>query len=300
MMGGDITVESEIGEGSTFTVRLPAEVAGPPTTSDPGVEPTSGPTSDSGPTLLVIDDDATARELMQRFLVTDGFHIVTSSSGADGLRLAKELLPDAITLDVLMPGMDGWAVLTALKGDPELADIPVIMLTIVEEKSMAYALGASEYLTKPIDRSRLTAVLERYRRENQARSILIVEDDEATRDSLRRALEQDGWAIDEAENGQIGLARVEKSRPGVILLDLMMPEMDGFEFITELRRHEQWRSIPVAVITAKDLTAEDHRRLNGYVASIVQKSAYNREELLAEVRDLLARSVHHHATRRKA
>jgi len=300
MMGGDITVESEIGKGSTFTVRLPAEVAGPPTTSEPGVAPTSGPTSDGGPTLLVIDDDATARELMQRFLATEGFHIVTSSSGADGLRLAKELLPDAITLDVLMPGMDGWAVLTALKADAELADIPVIMLTIVEEKSMAYALGASEYLTKPIDRSRLTAVLERYRRENQARSILIVEDDADTRDSLRRALEPNGWAVDEAENGQIGLARVEKSRPGVILLDLMMPEMDGFEFITELRRHEQWRSIPVVVITAKDLTAEDHRRLNGYVASIVQKSAYNREMLLAEVRDLLARSVHHHATRQKA
>jgi CheY-like chemotaxis protein len=133
------------------------------------VEPTSGRMSDDGPTLLVIDDDATARELMQRFLATEGLHIVTSSSGADGLRLAKELLPDAITLDVLMPGMDGWAVLAALKGDPDLADIPVIMLTIVEEKSMAYALGASEYLTKPIDRSRLTAVLERYRRDAPAR-----------------------------------------------------------------------------------------------------------------------------------
>jgi CheY-like chemotaxis protein len=213
--------------------------------------------------------------------------------------LAKELLPDAITLDVLMPGMDGWAVLAALKGDPDLADIPVIMLTIVEEKSMAYALGASEYLTKPIDRSRLTAVLERYRRENQARSILIVEDDAATRDSLRRSLEPDGWAIDDAENGQIGLARVEKSRPGVILLDLMMPEMDGFEFITELRRHEEWRSIPVVVITARDLTGEDHRRLNGYVAATVQKSAYDREALLTEVRDLLATSLPHPATRRQ-
>jgi PAS domain S-box-containing protein len=300
MMGGDITVESEIGKGSTFTVRLPAEVAAPPTTSEPSVEPRSNPTSDIGPTLLVIDDDATARELMQRFLATEGFHIVTSSSGTDGLRLAKELLPDAIILDVLMPVMDGWAVLTALKSDPELADIPVIMLTIVEEKSMAYALGASEYLTKPIDRSRLAAVLDRYRRDGLDRSVLIVEDDAATRDTLRRALEPEGWSIDEAANGQIGLARVEESGPGVILLDLMMPEMDGFEFITELRRHEQWRSIPVVVITAKDLTAEEHRRLSGYVAAIVQKSAYNREELLAEVRDLLATAAHHHATRREA
>jgi CheY-like chemotaxis protein len=214
--------------------------------------------------------------------------------------LAKELRPDAITLDVLMPGMDGWAVLTTLKGDPELADIPVVMLTIVEEKSMAYVLGASEYLTKPIDRSRLIAVLERYRSENRARTILVVEDDPATRDSLRRALEPGGWAVGEAENGKIGLARVEESRPGLILLDLMMPEMDGFEFITELRRHEEWRGIPVVVITAKDLTAEDHRRLNGYVAAIVQKSASSREELLAEVRDLLAASVREPATRREA
>jgi PAS domain S-box-containing protein len=300
MMGGDITVESEIGKGSTFTIRLPAEVAGPATTPEPGAEPTSAPLLHRGPTLLVIDDEETSRELMQRFLATEGFQIVTASSGADGLRLAKELRPDAITLDVLMPGMDGWAVLSALKGDPELADIPVIMLTIVEEKSMAYALGASEYLTKPIDRSRLTAVLERYRRENQARTILIVEDDAATRDSLRRALEPAGWTVDEAENGQIGLARVAKRRPGLILLDLMMPEIDGFEFITELRRHEEWRSIPVVVITAKDLTAEDHRRLNGYVAAIVQKSAYSRDELLAEVRDLLATSVSQPATRPKA
>jgi CheY-like chemotaxis protein/nitrogen-specific signal transduction histidine kinase len=300
MMGGDITVESVIGTGSAFTIRLPAEVAGPATTSEPGAEPTPGPPPDSRPTLLVIDDDATARELMQRFLATEGFHIVTASSGADGLRLAEELRPDAITLDVLMPGMDGWAVLTALKGDPALADIPVIMLTIVGERSMAYALGASEYLTKPIDRGRLTAVLERYRRENRAQTILVVEDDPATRDFLRRALEPEGWTVDEAENGQIGLARVAKSRPGLILLDLMMPEMDGFEFITELRRHEEWRSIPVVVITARDLTADDHRRLNGYVTAIVQKSAYGREDLLAEVRDLLETSVRQPAARRKA
>jgi CheY-like chemotaxis protein len=300
MMGGDITVESGVGKGSTFTIRLPAEVAGPPTTSEPGAEPTSESPPDGGPTLLVVDDDATARELMQRFFATEGFHIATASSGAEGLRLAKELRPDAITLDVLMPGMDGWAVLAALKGDPELADIPVIMLTIVEEKSMAYALGASEYLTKPIDRPRLIAVLERHRRENQAQPILVVEDDPAVRDSLRRALEPVGWVVDEAENGQIGLARVEKRRPGLILLDLMMPEMDGFDFISELRRHEEWRSIPVVVITAKDLTAEDHRRLNGYVAAIVRKSAYSHEELLAEVRDLLATSVRQPATRRTA
>jgi PAS domain S-box-containing protein len=298
MMGGDITVESEIGRGTTFTIRLPAEIAGPATTSEPGAVPTAGPLAPDGFTLLVIDDDATARELMQRFLATEGFHVVSASSGAEGLRLAKELLPDAITLDVLMPGMDGWAVLAGLKADPALADIPVVMLTILEEKNMAYALGASEYLTKPIDRDRLVAVLERYRCEDQAQTILVVEDDPAMRETLRRVLEPGGWAVDEAENGQIGLARLEMRRPGLILLDLMMPEMDGFEFIAELRRRDEWRSIPVVVITAKDLTVEDHRRLNGYVAAIVQKSAYSREELLAEVHDLLANSVRRSATGR--
>lgn len=300
MMGGDITVESEVGKGSTFTIRLPAEVAAPATSPEAVPMPTAAPQPDGAPTLLVIDDDATARELMLRFLATEGFRIATASSGADGLRLAKELHPDAITLDVLMPGMDGWAVLSALKADPELADIPVIMLTILEEKSVAYSLGASEYLTKPIDRGRLAAVLERHRPEHRDRSILVVEDDPATRDALRRVLVPEGWAVDEAENGHVGLACVEKRRPELILLDLMMPEMDGFAFLTELRRHEKWRSIPVVVITAKDLTADDHRRLNGYVAAIVQKSAYSREELLAEVRDLLATSVHRPATHRQA
>jgi PAS domain S-box-containing protein len=298
MMGGDITIESEIGRGSTFTIRLPAEVAGPAITSEPDAEPSAGALAVGGFRLLVIDDDPTARELMQRFLAMEGFHVVTASSGAEGLRLAKELLPDAITLDVLMPGMDGWAVLAALKADPGLADIPIVMLTILEEKNMAYALGASEYLTKPIDRGRLVAVLERYRREDQAQTILVVEDDPAMRETLRRILERGGWAVDEAENGQIGLARLEKGRPGLILLDLMMPEMDGFEFIAELRRREEWRSIPVVVITAKDLTAEDHQRLNGYVAATIQKSVYSREELLAEVRDLLATSVRRPATGR--
>jgi CheY-like chemotaxis protein len=187
-----------------------------------------------------------------------------------------------------MPGMDGWAVLAALKADPQLADIPVIMLTIVDDKNMGYALGAADYLTKPVDRDRLVAILQKYRGEDPSRPVLVVEDDATTREMLRRMLEKEGWAVTEAKNGRFALECVAEQRPALILLDLMMPEMDGFQFAEALGKLEAWRSIPIVVVTAKDLTAEDRVRLNGYVEQILQKGAYGREALLAEVRELVA------------
>lgn len=215
----------------------------------------------------------------------------TVASGEDGLKFAGELHPDAITLDVMMPGMDGWAVLTKLKSDPELADIPVIMLTIVDDKNMGYALGASDYMTKPIDKNRLVSVLMKYQRDDQSCRVLVVEDSAPTREMLRRMLEKEGWTVSEAENGRVGLERVAEACPMLILLDLMMPEMDGFQFVIELRKNEEWRSIPVVVITAKDITQEDHLRLNGYVQTILEKGAYSRDDLLREVRDLVSAGV---------
>jgi CheY-like chemotaxis protein len=178
-------------------------------------------------------------------------------------------------------------VLSALKADPDLAEIPVVMLTFVQDQELGYALGAAEYLTKPVDRSRLTALLKKYRRDPAVGPILIVEDDEAARGTLRRLLEKEGWTVTEAENGRQALDRVAEAKPALILLDLMMPEMDGFEFIDALRQQEAWRSIPVAVTTAKDVTAEDRQRLTAQVEQILQKGAYSREELLAQVRKLL-------------
>jgi len=199
------------------------------------------------------------------------------------LRLAAELRPNAITLDVMMPGMDGWAVLTALKHDPALVGIPVIMLSIIDEKNMGYALGAADYLTKPVDRSRLATVIERYRVEQQHCSVLLVEDDAPTREMMRRTLQKDGLEVVEAENGLVGLERVAERMPDLILLDLMMPVMDGFHFAAELRKHPEWRKIPVVVMTAKELTAEDRLQLNGYVEKILQKGACGLDELLVEV-----------------
>jgi len=295
MMGGDIAVESELRKGTTFTIRLPAELADPKAGQAPEVQahPTAQPEGMS--TLLVIDDDPTVRDLLQRFLGKEDFRVVTASGGEEGLRLARELHPDALTLDLLMPGMDGWAVLSALKADADLANIPVIMLTIVDDKNLGYALGASDYLTKPVDRDRLLAVLRKYQRQQPSHPILVVEDDSLTRQMLRRILEKEGYAVSEAEHGRMALERVAEHRPELILLDLLMPEMDGFAFLEALRQQQAWRTIPIVVVTAKDLTEEDRLRLNGYVEKILQKGPYSREALLREVGDLVAACV-----RRKA
>lgn len=206
--------------------------------------------------------------------------------------MARSETPDVITLDVLMPGMDGWAVLTALKDDPTLAAIPVVMLTITDERKLGFSLGASEYLTKPIDRAQLSAVLARYRRPSGA-GVLIVEDDVATRVSLRRSLETEGWTVTEAENGRVGLERLASTPPALVLLDLMMPEMDGFEFLHELRSRSSGDPPPVIVMTAKDLTESDRRRLNGGVRGVVQKRSRDIDGLLADVRRRVAEHARH-------
>ncbi len=165
------------------------------------------------------------------------------------------------------------------------------MLTIVDDKNLGYALGASDYLTKPIDRDRLAAVLQKYRCSRLPCPVLVVEDDAATRALLRQTLEHEGWTVSEADNGRVALEKMAANRPDLILLDLMMPEMDGFECIEALRKHADWRSIPIVVVTAKDLTEQDRLRLNGYVEQILQKGTYSREALLAEVRHLVATHV---------
>ncbi|HAG85747.1 MAG TPA: hypothetical protein DCL61_32565 [Cyanobacteria bacterium UBA12227] len=289
MMGGEVRVESKVGKGSTFIIQLPVRVMAPKTQVTPMLPLKSNLIPVGAKTVLVIDDDPTVHDLMQRFLSKEGFRVESALTGEEGLALAKELQPDAITLDVMMPSMDGWAVLSGLKSDPELADIPVIMMTIVDNKTMGYALGASDYLTKPIDRSRLSAILKKYRCDRPPCPILLVEDDAPTREMMRRMLEKEGWTVIEAENGQLALEQMAQNQPRLILLDLMMPQMDGFTFVHELQNHESWRFIPVVVLTAKEITPQDRQRLNGYVENILQKGAYQREELLGQVHKLVSR-----------
>ncbi|MGI8741786.1 MAG: response regulator [Bryobacteraceae bacterium] len=289
MMGGDITLATEQDKGSTFTLTLPTTVTvdrKAPAETAP-VKQTAGGVAG---TVLVIDDDPTVHELLSRTLAKYGFQMESALTGADGLRLARKLHPQAITLDVMMPGTDGWTVLSSLKSDPELADIPVIMLTIVDNKNFGYSLGAADYLTKPIDRERLTSILLRYRG-TAANTALVVEDDAASREVLRRLLEKEGWIVFEADNGRSALEQLGQNQPAVVLLDLMMPEMDGFEFLDEIHSHKAWKSIPVIVITAKELTEEDRLRLNGHVSRVLQKGQYRREELLEQVSQLVAARV---------
>jgi CheY-like chemotaxis protein len=192
-------------------------------------------------------------------------------------------------MDVMMPGLDGWALLATLKADPELSDIPVLMLTMADDRNKGFALGASEYLTKPVDRVRLAQLLRKYRVRGLCCSALVAEDDEVTRRALRDTLEKEGWNVAEAKDGRAALVAVAARRPDLILLDLLMPEMDGFEFLEELRKDEANRSIPIVVITSKTITVEDRMRLNGSVERILLKKASSREELLCQVRELVAK-----------
>jgi CheY-like chemotaxis protein len=255
-LGGTIEAASTLGAGTIFTVRLP--------TGD-------GAAGDPPRTVLVIDDDASTRDLMRRFLEKDGFAVHAAASGEEGLRLAKAHRPGLITLDVMMPGVDGWATLAALKTDATTCDIPVVMVTMVDDSGRGFALGATDYVTKPVDWQRLGATLRRYTPDPAAGPVLVVDDDPDQVALLSRLLAKEGREVATAANGQEALARAAERRPSLILLDLMMPVMDGFDFLDALHRQDIRPPIPVVVITAKDLTADESRRLSGGAAQVVRK-----------------------------
>jgi PAS domain S-box-containing protein len=286
MMGGEISVESQPGRGSTFCAWLPRVADGVESAVAEPLPAKPAPALEHGGTtartVLVVDDDPTVHDLLSQLLTREGYAVALAATGVEGLNLVRESRPAAIILDIKLPDLDGWTVLAALKGDPELADIPVIVLTIVDDRARGYALGAAEYLVKPIDRKRLRAMLEKYcGRQGQ---ILLVEDDELTREITRDLVVRHGFAVVEAANGREALDRLAEGLPDLILLDLLMPEMDGFEFLDEVRRSPAWCTIPVIVLTAKALTEEDRRRLSGRATRIIQKAGQSREELVAELR----------------
>jgi len=284
MMGGDVTVTSEPGKGSVFTVRLPGSADAQARSSTDASDGRRSPAADC---VLVVDDDATARELIADHLKAEGFSVATAAGGVEGLKLAKDLRPTAITLDVMMPDLDGWSVLTALRKDPELAEIPVIMITIVDEQRRGIALGAAGYLTKPIDRERLHRLVSQFRAQVPPTRVLVVEDDAVQRERMRGWLEGPQWIVREAENGREALKRIQENKPDVILLDLMMPEMDGFAVVAALQKEDSWQDIPVIVITARDLDAKDRERLNSGVQSVLVKERFRPTDLVERVRRLV-------------
>jgi PAS domain S-box-containing protein len=287
MMGGDVSVDSAAGSGSVFTLRLPRQ-SSPfvPSTPDDPTGAASEPSSRGK--ILVIDDDPTARDLLRRVLLKEGFHPEMTGSGEEGIRRARQMQPVAITLDVMMPGVDGWSVLAALKADPLTSGIPVIMVTIIDNRNLGFSLGASDYLTKPVDREQLSAILSKYAPGGFSGPVLVVDDDPDARRLIRFLLEREGVQVREAGDGREALQSIDQEHPELILLDLMMPVMDGFEFAAELRKRPELVHIPVVVLTARDLSAADRERLNGHIDRVIQKGAFNNEELLGQLRRLLA------------
>jgi signal transduction histidine kinase/CheY-like chemotaxis protein len=286
LMGGSLSAKSTKGEGSTFTIKIPVESsgvkAGAAILPEKSTAEAEAALYANVPVILVIDDDASIRDLMNRTLKRAGYGVVTAESGEQGLRLAQKLKPAVIVLDVMLPKLDGWSVLTKLKSDPDLADIPVVMQSILDESRKGFMLGAAEYLTKPIDRRRVIDVISRLQPEGES-SALVVEDDADTCNLIASWLKSAGWKVDTASNGEQGLEAWKARTPDLVILDLMMPKMDGFEFMEVLRKKPEAAKTKVVVVTAKDLTDEDIQQLNGSVERIIHKAERSSDEIITEI-----------------
>ena len=294
MLGGDIRVDSEEGKGSTFTVTLAAQLAEVSETNDGATDapaapaggvPAPGKPDGSRRIVLAIDDDPNVLSVITQELEEEGYQVIGATRAIEGIEKAKQLGPHAITLDIMMPGMDGWEAITRLKDDVNTRDIPLIVVSIIDNKDLGFRLGADDYLVKPIDKDALLAVLQKFH--GRGRQALVVDDDPVVIDLARQLLEEDGWTVRGAANGQQGLDEIARSRPDVVLLDLMMPVMDGFETLRRLRQDPETANLPVIVVTAKDLSSQELDDLRRNTARVIEKDGMDRDRILAELRESL-------------
>ena len=291
LLGGDIAVESEEGRGTTFTIRVPMDLreTGPEPEAEAASMPGEEERTQAG-LVLVVDDDPASRELLSRFVVRDGFAVRCAHDGEEGLRMARQLRPTAILLDVMMPRMDGWSVLTALKADPELADTPVVMVSIVQERALAVSLGAADYLIKPVQWHRLRTVLDRYRAPGVA---LVVEAEGGARAELRRLLESEGWSVEEAEGTETAMARLTAPDPaaapvGLVLVAVPGPEGEGLRLVHGLRARDDLRHLQVIALTGGEVAPAELEALRGQVRRVLPADDEPPDALLSELRRIAA------------
>jgi signal transduction histidine kinase/CheY-like chemotaxis protein len=299
LMGGDVVVNSQLEKGTTFTATFLADFIGASeSVKNLNQQPSSlienvvSLENSSGKTVLIIDDDPTVSELMKRQLLKENYKVIIAPNGKEGIRLARDINPDVITLDILMPEMDGWSVLRTLKADPKVSDIPVIMASILDEKNKGFSLGAADFLSKPVQKEYLMKSIRNLIGDKDNLKICLIEDDESLRFTIKEILEKQGVKIIEAENGEIGMSVLlkEEIKPDLILLDLMMPVMNGFDFLKTIRETEL-SSIPILVLTGAELSDEERQFLSGETQRILEKSDDTLSTIINEVSNVLKAST---------
>lgn len=287
LLGGEIGVESEIGKGSTFIINIPVTLD--------GVEALTETVTRIDPerkTILAVDDDPSAIYVLKKYLESEGYQVLAAHNGAEAIRLAREVRPFAITLDIMIPGKDGWDVINEIKGDPATEHIPIVVISILDNKALGFSLGATDYLTKPVDKDTVLCSLKKLlppKCMDCTPRVLLVDDDPIHIMAMKAVLTGNGYKVMVAPGGREAIEAINETTPCAIILDIMMPEVDGFMVLEEIKKREETRDVPVIILTAKDITDEDKKRLNGSIEGLITKGLLAQDEILKDLKNIVER-----------